>query len=306
MFVYKPKHINIYNIPSFLLIPYKIILDKNVINHIAVRKFINNPISRVRTDSSNIYFHCKQTTDKWIFKIMRVIWNFIAHIRFSKRTKWLISDKNLNKYLDIAKSWDILLTRWNWNATNISIPGFWKHMSLYMWTWKKLMYDFWCKKLDKNLHYIIESTSDWVILKPIQELTKHNDYLWVIRSTFSVDKRKRVVEKALKQIWKGYDYIFNFYSDDSLVCSELVLKSYSKEDNKDEGFNIELENIWMWVTFPPNNIMKVLNNQNHKKKPKLVPCFFIDSIEKTQKNFVSWDNALLKSWDRSRFSFLLK
>jgi hypothetical protein len=305
-FIYKPKYINIYNILTILLYPYKMLIDKNVYEYIKVWKFINNPFKRIRTDSSNLYFHCKHTTDKWMFKIMRIVGNFIAHIRFSKRKKWLITDKNLNKYLDIAKPGDILLTRWNWNATNISIPGFWKHMSLYMWTGKYLMDRFECKKLDKKLHYIIESTSDWVLLKPIEELTKHNDYLWVIRSIFSVNKRERIIQKALDQRGKWYDYIFNFYSDNSLVCSELVLKSYAKDDKNDEWFNIELENIWMWVTFPPNNIMKILHRYSHKKKPKIFPCFFIDSIEKTHKNFVSWNKAFLKSGKRPRFSFLLK
>jgi hypothetical protein len=305
-FVYKPKYINIYNIPSLFLKPYKIILNKNIIEYIKVSKFISDPLSRVRTDSSNLYFHCKHTTDKWIFKLMKVIWNFISHIRFSKRKTGLITDKNLNKYLELAQPWDILLTRWNWNATNISIPGFWKHMSLYMWTWKYLSEKFWYKKLENKKHYIIESTAEWVILKLIQELTQHNDYLWVIRSNFSLDKRKRIIKKAWEQIWKGYDYIFNFHSDSSLVCSELVLKSYSKDDKNDEGFNIKLENIGMWVTFPPNNILKILNKQQLNKKPKIYPYFFIYSIEKTHKNFINSSWALLNSGHRSRFSFFLK
>lgn len=305
-FVYKPKYINIYNIPTILLQPYKIILNENVLDFIKVNKFISNPISRVRTDSSNLYFHCKHTTDKWVFSMVKIFWNFIANIRFSKRKTGLITDKNLKNYLDIAKPWDILLTRGNRNATNISIPGFWKHMSLYMWTWKYLSDKFWYKKLKNNIHYIIESTSEWVILKPIQKLTEHNDYLWVIRSNFSLDKRNRIIKKAGEQIWKWYDYIFNFYSDSSLVCSELVLKSYSKDDKNDEWFNIKLENIGMWITFPPNNIIKILNKYQNKKKPKIYPCFFIDSIEKTNKNFINTSSELLASWKRSRFSFLLK
>ena len=32
------------------------------------------------------------------------------------------------------KPGDILLTRGNWNATNLSIPGFWKHMAMYIGT----------------------------------------------------------------------------------------------------------------------------------------------------------------------------
>ena len=179
-------------------------------------------------------------------------------------------------------------------------------MSLYMWTWKYLSEKFWYKKLENKKHYIIESTAEWVILKLIQELTQHNDYLWVIRSNFSLDKRKRIIKKAWEQIWKGYDYIFNFHSDSSLVCSELVLKSYSKDDKNDEGFNIKLENIGMWVTFPPNNILKILNKQQLNKKPKIYPYFFIDSIEKTHKNFINSSWALLNSGHRSRFSFFLK
>jgi len=42
---------------------------------------------------------------------------------------------------------------------------------------------------------------------------------------------------------REYDYLFNYYSDQSFVCSELITKSYLKDSENDEGLTIELQKI---------------------------------------------------------------
>lgn len=257
------------------------------------------------TDYKNFFYYFKSRLYKIIFWISRVISNKVASMRFSTSEKWLIKPKNLEKYLKIAKPWDILLTRWNWNAINVSIPGFWKHMSMYIWTWKFINKHFewdFLGNLDERLHYIIEATWGWVNICWIDVLVSHNDYLWVSRSNFKKEKIIRTIKNAIDNIWKWYDYIFNFNSDKNLVCSELIMKSFSKEFEWDEWIDIELENIWISLTYPPNNfINKIFSN-----KSELKPIIFIDSIEKTWNNFINTNNEFNKSWNRSRFSFFLK
>ncbi len=310
-FVYNSTNIQIVNIHPIFISFIVSSLDTNV------KKFIKDKIietksssKRIQIDSNNIYFIVKKNIYQKLFKISKILWTKIAETRFSKRINGLIKKENIEKYLQEARPGDILLTRWNWNATNISIPWFWKHMSLYLWTWEYLINTFpeLCKKEDfeKNHHYIIESTWKWVQTREIFNLISHNDYLWVVRTKFQQEKIQRSLGKALLMRGVWYDFLFNFYSDKNVVCSELVLKSYAKEFKEDVWIPIQLEQISFWLTFPPHNLIKVLKDEEKKENPSLAPFFFIDSREKTQENFISTNEEFLKTLSRPKYSFFLK
>ncbi len=302
-YIYRLKFINLINTPNVFFYPFKIKINKKLYKYIDINAVWVDIQKRVMHDSKHFRYYINNKSKNKIFKICEVIWVLLSRIRFSTRTKWLISKKNLKKYLEISKPWDILLTRWNWNATNIPIPWFWKHMSLFLWKWEYLSKNFdkyLNKKINPKKYYIIESTSDWILVKDIDKLIKHNDYLWVFRTNFSTKKTKQVIRNALKEQWKWYDYWLNYYSNENMVCSELVLKSYQKQNKKDEWIEIVLKSIWTSLSFPPNNFFKIL------KKNKIDTIFFIDSVEKTWKNFINSNNELLKSQFRFRFTFLNK
>jgi len=302
-YIYKPKYINLINTPNILILPFKPLITKKYYSFIDIDNIQIGTKNRIFVDYSNLYFYIRNRIEKVFFYFSKKIWLLLSNIKFTRRKKWLITKWNYQKYLNNAKKWDILLTRWNWNATNIPIPWFWKHMSIYVWKWDFLQDNFKFlknKKISRNKHFIIEATSEWILLKPFSKLTEHNDYLWVFRTQFSNNKIKKVIKNALLELWKWYDYWLNYYSDKNMVCSELVLKSYQKDSKKDEWIEIDLESIWLSLSFPPNNIFNILKNNNIK------PVFFIDSIEKTWKNFINTNNELIKSKNRSRFTFLNK
>jgi hypothetical protein len=177
---------------------------------------------------------------------------------------------------------------------------------LYIGTGEYLKQTFDIKDLNKHNHYVIEATWEGIDIRNISEIIAHTDYLWVSRSIFSEDKIKRVIAKALSYRWKTYDYIFHFYSETSVVCSELVLKSYLPESEVDQGLHISLEHIAGSLTFPPNNFVWLLQEESLKKVPLIQPVFFIDSIEKTGENYISKPEQLLETGVRSRWSFFQK
>ncbi len=304
-YIYKPSFINLINTPNIFIKAFYKFIDKDLYDLLESDKIIIKNDFRLETDRKNLFFYIKYRIDKILFFISKNIWFLISKTKFTTRKKWLITKKSLDKYLKIAKPLDIFLSRWNWNASNLSIPGFWKHMSMYLWTWTFLKENFdykFLNKLDDDLHYIIEATWKWVLVVELEKFAFHNDYLWVSRTKFKKEKIYRAIKNALKNVWKWYDHIFNFYSNDSLVCSELVLKSYAKEFKWDVWISITLENIWVSLTYPPNNFISLLKD----KKQNVEPIFFIDSYEKTGENFVSNIKEFLKSGTRSRSSLFLK
>lgn len=306
-YIYKPRFFNLITTPWLFIEPFKKMIDREVYTYLIPKKIKLKKSHKLITNYKNIYFYIKNRVDRILLSCARNVGMFLSNIRFTRRKHGLITKKNLQQYLKIAKSGDILLTRWNWNATNVSIPGFWKHMSLYLWTGDFLMKQFIeLQGLDKKQHYIIESTWEGICMKPIWDLISHNDYLWVSRTTFSQEKIYRSIKNAFLNIGKWYDFMFNYYWDNSLVCSELVLKSYAKESKHDEGIKIHLESIGISLWFPPNNFISILQAESCKEKPDVIPVFFIDSIEKTHENFISNTSELLQSGSRSRLSLFQK
>lgn len=264
---------------------------------------------KLNFDRKNFYYYIKFKLDKILYFLVKYSWLFLAKMRLKVSEKWLLSDENIATFYTTAKPGDILLSRQNFVATNISIPWFWKHMSLYLWTGKYLQNNFkneCFKNLEKQSHYIIESTGKWVKIVKFEDFTYRLDYLWVFRTTFSDQKIKNAIIETSKMLNKNYDYLFNYYSDNSFVCSELITKAYLKDSIDDEWLSIELVKIAWWLTYPPNDFAKKAYNENEKENKEIYGVLFIDSTIKNEQSFIGSLDELLKSYKRSRFSFLLK
>lgn len=305
-FLYKPRFIALLNTPKALISVSKFNISDKYIHLLDLEKIVADSEQRLITNYKNFYYYFRKKVLNVLFSVSKHSWKVIAATKFSNRTKGLISNKSLKQYLNIAQPGDIFLSRGNWNASNVTIPGFWKHMSMYIWTGEYLQdtygksYSF-LKSLKKKSHYIIEATWEWVKIVKIQDFTWHNDYLWISRTTFTQAKIKRTISNALSYYWAWYDHIFNFYSNKSVVCSELVLKSYWPKNTKDTSITLHLEKIGLNLTYPPNKFVSEIFNP----KSWLEFVMFIDSVEKTWENFISSKKHFKKSASRSRFSFML-
>ncbi len=263
---------------------------------------------RFSLDAINTYYHLRYRLGLLLTWIAKHGWRLMMYIHFSRRKNGLIRKEHLNTLLNSMKPWDILLTRRNWAATNLNIPGFWKHMVMYLGTGKFVTSQFSETKklwLKDTTHYIIEAIGLWVQIIPIEKLSEHNDYLWVIRTRFSEEKIQRALEKTIHLIGTAYDYSFNYYSDVNFVCSTLVTKAYLPESHTDEWMHISLTRIGIGITYPPNDIVKKMKSEYNTGQQELDFVGFIDSIDRTESNFLSNEEAFLDSGNRSKLSIFL-
>jgi uncharacterized protein YycO len=263
---------------------------------------------RWRHDLANISYYIRYRIGTALTWIVKYGWNIMARIHLKKREKWLIASENIREILTKTLPWDILLTRQNWVATNLSIPGFWKHMSMYVWIGSDIKKQYSASNtqyLIDDTHYIIEAIGTWVRIVPIEILLSHNDYLWVVRPSFSPEKKSRAIRKVLALLWKEYDYSFNYYSDANYVCSTLVTKAYLPDSDRDEGIHITLTRIGTGITYPPNDLVKKYRSEYGSESQELEFVGFIDSREKNEENFLASEAEFCLSWDRPRLSFLL-
>ncbi len=265
---------------------------------------------RFSLDSINIWYYIRYRISLLFTWISKNWGRMIMHLRFSSRKGWLIKEENIRTALAEMEPGDILLTRQNWGATNINIPGFWKHMAMYLWTGAYLRknhgeYRSVFVDLEDTTHYIIEAIWVGVRIISIEELCSHNDYLWVLRPKFGQERKGRAIKKTLWLVGKDYDYSFNFYSDVNYVCSTLVTKSYLKEYAKDEGIDITLTRIGTWITYPPNDLARKYENELGTPRQELDFVAFIDSRESDKTNFMATEKVFRSSGRRPKLSLFL-
>ena len=125
---------------------------------------------------------------------------------------------------------DVTITRHATAVTNLFMPGFWPHAALYVGTpaqrdalgvavpneKRPLWTDGICT---------LEALKDGVRLRPLSD-TLAVDYFVVLRPRLPADTIRQAIERGIVHEGKMYNFDFDFFSSDRLVCTEVVYRSY--------------------------------------------------------------------------------
>jgi len=130
----------------------------------------------------------------------------------------------------ILQPGDVFITRHDFVASNLFLPGYWPHAALYIGSEndRKVM----GIEIDKNIAdrwtgeiRTIEAKKDGVLFRSLSE-TLDVDELIVIRP----DLNKEELAKGLKRITshegKSYNFDFDFFRSDQLVCTEVIYRAF--------------------------------------------------------------------------------
>jgi hypothetical protein len=134
---------------------------------------------------------------------------------------------------------DIILERRNWFLSNAFLPGFWPHAALYVGEESDLerlgilhepevkgrLAKFRKPAKDGHPHAVVEALSDGVVFSSLVEAV-HADYVAVLRPKLSEKEIARAIVAAFTHEGKPYDFEFDFFTSDKLVCTELVYRAY--------------------------------------------------------------------------------
>lgn len=246
----------------------------------------------------------------------------ISYVRTASRD-YHINAKLINQYKKTFVPGDILLERREWHATNVGIPGFWTHSALYIGTLNKLSTHFkdipelkglsfkeylkenfpdayeTLKSIDENdyKYAVIESKRPGVILTSL-EFTANADSLAVLRvKNINRSDHFKIVTQALSHLGKPYDFDFDFVTDDTLVCSELVYKAYQDITQ----FNITPEKFNGRPIVSPNQFAKKFDHEYDKNDSELDLVLFLDGNEK-KKAVIEKDAIVFReTWKRPKW-----
>ncbi len=122
---------------------------------------------------------------------------------------------------------DIILTRNKGYISNLFIPGFWTHAGIFIGNQKErnlYLNSRFEKVIPPNID-LIEALSDGVVFSTFGRSFKA-DNIAVLRPEISKLEIDKVIEKALAQINKNYDFNFDLDSDSLIYCTELIYQAY--------------------------------------------------------------------------------
>ena len=132
---------------------------------------------------------------------------------------------------------DVIVTRHAKALTNLFFPGFWPHAALYVGTPAQrqaagVRADPDRPDLREPELSVLESRKDGVKLRPLGD-TLTVDAFVILRPALRAASVSRAVERALVHEGKQYNFDFNFFSSDRIVCTELVYRAFDGLEDLD-------------------------------------------------------------------------
>ncbi|MDC0714432.1 YiiX/YebB-like N1pC/P60 family cysteine hydrolase [Stigmatella sp. ncwal1] len=250
-----------------------------------------------------------------LFPVQRSVAEWMGDTRVLRVGKPLISREQVLAVLEKTQPGDILVARQNWYLSNIGLPGFWPHAELYVGTPAQLSAHFdgdadvkaWLATLpgqpqtlgehlarlfpEKWAHYrgqdehgdpfrIIESISEGVSFTG-PEHGMRVDYLGVLRPRLSLREKAQAIVRAFTYQGRPYDFNFDFFSDSTLVCTELVYKAYAPAQDM-KGLRIGLVDVAGRKTLPANELVKLFDQEYGLPERQLDFVAFLDGREEGQ------------------------
>ena len=163
---------------------------------------------------------------KSIFAVLEYGGRFVSEVT-------LPIDKNVTSSIKqelekIAKPGDVLITRHHHALTNLFLPGYWPHAALYVGENKSRIFN---KREWKKDTRTFEALKDGVRFRTLDE-TLSVDAFVLIRPNFTDDEKMEAIRRVIQHEGKSYNFDFDFFRSDQLVCTEVIYRAYDGINNK--------------------------------------------------------------------------
>jgi len=201
-----------------------------------------------------------------IYRVQTFISSWVGDtkVREPHGGKSLIQPAHLKELRAKLKPGDLMLERRNWFLSNAFLPGYWPHAALYVGTADDLrrlgldrdprVQKHWQRFLTRDdrghERVIIEAISEGVVFTSMEHSVGEADAAAFLRPNLTEDRLKEVIARAFSHAGKPYDFEFDFFSSDKLVCSEVVYRAF------DGDIKLPLVDVMGRKTLPPIEIVR--------------------------------------------------
>ncbi len=258
--------------------------------------------------------HTVNLGEDGIYKVSAVVSTWIGDARVRQRPGdgGLISEKQVEDLRRELRPGDILIERRNWYLSNAFLPGFWPHSALYIGSRADI------EKLglhndervsphvsDLDLpdphggeRVVIESISDGVVFTSLEYSVGGADAVCVLRPLLPQATIDEAIARAFSHLGKPYDFDFDFFSTDKLVCTEVIHQAYGK------SLDFELVEIMDRKTLPALQIVRRWVDTKDDPEPLLELVAFLDADEDAGTAVASDADTLVETLDRPGMTLL--
>ncbi len=278
----------------------------------------------------------EETFEKW-FPIQKEVAEWMGDTRLIAMKAALITEEQLHEMQSKLEPGDVLVERRNWFLSNVGLPGFWPHAALYVGSaedfeayFRDAEVDTWLRSLpagagsllehlrrtrpEKARAYesphphdhrpirILEAVSEGGLMSSFEE-SMSSDYLAAMRPRLSKLDKAKAILKAFENVGAPYDFNFDFLTDSSIVCSELVYKAYLPEQDK-PGLHFALIEVLGRMTLPANEIVHAFDEEYDTPRRQLDFVWFLDGSVAEGKAVTRDAEALRASWRRPKWDIL--
>jgi hypothetical protein len=236
-----------------------------------VRAWMNRAVARVKEDTYSPVYAVQSVVSEWIGDT-RIV-----------EEKPLITAAQIHALRPRLRPGDILLERRNWYLSNAFLPGFWPHAALYVGTPDDLrrlkiadhpevrsrLDAFRAPAADGEPCTVIESVSEGVIFNSLTH-SMHADHVAVLRPRLAPGQIAEAIVRAFSYHGKPYDFEFDFFSSDKIVCTELVYRAY------DAFLRFDLVPVMGRKTLPAIELVRKFRRERDAGRPELDFVCFLD------------------------------
>ncbi|MCF7674200.1 MAG: 1-acyl-sn-glycerol-3-phosphate acyltransferase [Akkermansiaceae bacterium] len=224
----------------------------------------------------------------WIYRGQSAVSRAVGSTRLRQRDEGpRVSPGQIEEIRRRVKPGDILLERQDWYLSRAFMPGYWAHAALYLGTPEEVealglanhewVAPHWAEFKrggpDGQLHAIIEAVPEGVRFTTLEHCLGVADSVAVLRpARITREDVKEVVARAFHHLGKEYDFEFDFFSADKLVCTELVCRAYA--GNPRLGFKVV--RVMGRETLPPTEMARKFAAERRLLERQLDLVIFLD------------------------------
>jgi hypothetical protein len=154
---------------------------------------------------------------------------FVADIRAPREGPGL-DEETRRRLGELLEPGDVIITRHHGALTNLFLPGYWPHASLHVGS-AAAARDMGVRVDDDRVarwgepRRVLEARKDGVLFRALED-TLAVDATVVIRPRMAAAQIAEAISRAATHEGKLYNFDFDFFRADRLVCTEVVYRAY--------------------------------------------------------------------------------
>jgi len=276
------------------------------------------------------------TAQRAVFPAQAGISEWMGDTKVLRQNQALISAAQIAAMIPHLRPGDVMLQRREWYVSNVGLPGFWSHAALYVGTPQERRANFddaevraWVKQqgiadgdlekllaqrypkayqtsqaLQEHGHVprVLEAISEGVSFTTMEH-SAAADSLVVLRPRLAKKEQAVALLRAFGYAGRPYDFDFDFQTDASLVCTELVYKAY--EPGRDfRGLRLQPQEIVGRLAIPANDIARAFDSEYQTPQQQWDMVLFLDGDERQKRAVEAGVAAFRASWQRPKWHIL--